>query len=64
MFDSGVRRRAEHLLQLRWRDGFRCPHCGCRESSPVRTYRIQYLFAQPAEVQFTMRQHSRGPENG
>jgi hypothetical protein len=27
----------EYLLQLRWRDGFRCPRCGCRESSPVRT---------------------------
>ena len=27
----------EYLLQLRWPDGFRCPRCGCRESSPVRT---------------------------
>src|SRR5271167_720160 len=26
----------EYLLQLRWPDGFRCPRCGCRESSPVR----------------------------
>src|SRR5437588_4366261 len=26
----------EYLLQLRWPDGFRCPCCGCRESSPVR----------------------------
>jgi len=26
----------EYLLQLRWADGFRCPRCGCRESSPVR----------------------------
>src|SRR5207249_4721448 len=24
-------------MQLRWPDGFRCPRCGCRESSPVRT---------------------------
>jgi transposase-like protein len=27
----------EYLLQLRWPDGFRCPRCGGRESSPVRT---------------------------
>ena len=27
----------EYLLQLRWPDGFRCPRCGCRESSAVRT---------------------------
>ena len=27
----------EYLMQLRWPDGFRCPRCGCRESSPVRT---------------------------
>src|ERR1035441_6732165 len=27
----------EYLLHLRWPDGFRCPRCGCRESSPVRT---------------------------
>ena len=27
----------EYLLELRWPDGFRCPRCGCRESSPVRT---------------------------
>jgi transposase-like protein len=27
----------EYLVQLRWPDGFRCPRCGCRESSPVRT---------------------------
>ena len=27
----------EYLLKLRWPDGFRCPRCGCRESSPVRT---------------------------
>src|SRR5437868_7001795 len=27
----------EYLLQLRWPDGFRCPRCGCRENSPVRT---------------------------
>ena len=27
----------EYLLQLRWPDGFRCPRCGCRERSPVRT---------------------------
>jgi hypothetical protein len=27
----------EYLLQLSWRDGFRCPRCGCGESSPVRT---------------------------
>src|SRR5947209_9360993 len=27
----------EYLLQLRWPDGFRCPRCGDRESSPVRT---------------------------
>ena len=27
----------EYLLQLRWPDGFCCPRCGCRESSPVRT---------------------------
>src|SRR5438105_14693619 len=27
----------EYLMQLRWADGFRCPRCGCRESSPVRT---------------------------
>src|SRR5260370_24448814 len=26
----------EYLLQVRWPDGFRCPRCGCRESSPVR----------------------------
>jgi ribosomal protein L37AE/L43A len=26
-----------YLLQLRWPDGFRCPRCGCRESSPVTT---------------------------
>src|ERR1700694_3446663 len=26
----------EYLLHLRWPDGFRCPRCGCRESSPVR----------------------------
>ena len=26
-----------YLLQLRWPDGFRCPRCGCPESSPVRT---------------------------
>ena len=26
----------EYLLQLRWPDGFRCPRCGCGESSPVR----------------------------
>ena len=26
----------EYLLQLRWPDGFCCPRCGCRESSPVR----------------------------
>src|SRR5664280_2773753 len=27
----------EYLFQLRWPDGFRCPRCGCRESTPVRT---------------------------
>src|ERR1039458_3659928 len=27
----------EYLLELRWPDGFCCPRCGCRESSPVRT---------------------------
>ena len=27
----------EYLLELRWPDGFRCPRCGCRESSAVRT---------------------------
>ena len=27
----------EYLMQLRWPDGFRCPRCGCQESSPVRT---------------------------
>ena len=27
----------EYLFELRWPDGFRCPRCGCRESSPVRT---------------------------
>ena len=27
----------EYLLRLRWPNGFRCPRCGCRESSPVRT---------------------------
>jgi hypothetical protein len=27
----------EYLLQRRWPDGFRCPRCGGRESSPVRT---------------------------
>src|SRR5260370_40920315 len=27
----------EYLFQLRWPEGFRCPRCGCRESSPVRT---------------------------
>src|SRR5450755_2120171 len=27
----------QYLLQLRWPDGFRCPRCGCGESSPVRT---------------------------
>jgi len=27
----------EYLLQLRWPDGFRCPRCGCPESTPVRT---------------------------
>ena len=26
-----------YLLELRWPEGFRCPRCGCRESSPVRT---------------------------
>ena len=26
----------EYLSQLRWPDGFRCPRCGCRESSAVR----------------------------
>lgn len=25
-----------YLLQLRWPDGFCCPRCGCRGSSPVR----------------------------
>jgi len=30
----------EYLLQLRWPDGFRCPRCGCRESSPVRTLAV------------------------
>src|SRR5450432_3088675 len=27
----------EYLSQLRWPDGFRCPRCGCQQSSPVRT---------------------------
>src|SRR5215831_13287657 len=27
----------EYLLQLRWPDGFRCPRCGCPESTLVRT---------------------------
>src|SRR6266704_3594292 len=27
----------EYLFELRGPDGFRCPRCGCRESSPVRT---------------------------
>lgn len=26
-----------YLLQLRWPDGFCCPRCACRESSPVRS---------------------------
>ena len=26
-----------YLFQLRWPEGFRCPRCGCQESSPVRT---------------------------
>src|SRR5215831_6622650 len=27
----------EYLAQLRWPDGFRCPRCGCPESTLVRT---------------------------
>jgi len=26
----------EYLARLRWPDGFRCPHCGCDRSWPVR----------------------------
>ncbi len=26
----------DYLRQLRWREGFRCPRCGCQDSSPVR----------------------------
>jgi transposase-like protein len=26
----------EYLRQLRWPEGFRCPRCGCQDSSPVR----------------------------
>ena len=30
-----------YLFQLRWPEGFRCPLCGCSESSPVRTVLVR-----------------------
>ena len=30
-----------YLVQLRWPDGFRCPHCGSATAWPVRTVRWQ-----------------------
>src|ERR1035438_117408 len=31
----------EYLVRLRWPHGFRCPHCGCSRSWPVRTVLLE-----------------------
>src|SRR5450756_403529 len=53
----------EYLLQLRWPDGFRCPRCGCRESSPVRTVllRCRDCRHQTSVIAGTIFQDTRTP---
>src|SRR6266576_5266244 len=53
----------EYLLQLRWPDGFRCPRCGCRESSPVRTVllRCRECRHQTSVTAGTIFQETRTP---
>ena len=53
----------EYLRQLRWPDGFRCPRCGCRESSPVRTVllRCHDCRHQTSVIAGTIFQDTRTP---
>jgi len=53
----------EYLRQLRWAEGFRCPRCGCRQSSPVRTVllRCQECRHQVSVTAGTIFQDTRVP---
>jgi hypothetical protein len=31
----------DYLIQLRWPEGFRCPHCGGRENSCLKNARFE-----------------------
>ena len=40
----------DYLIQLRWPDGFRCPHCGGRESWRLKNTRFECRRLLAADV--------------